>query len=89
MAIGAGDARIGMCAHPPLAAWLTTIVLMALQAGFTSFGGRPPLEAANQTRLFASSADVLASWAVARFARLFPMYVRLVMLDVSLMAGRA
>ena len=82
MTISTRHASIGMNAYPPLFARLATIVLVALQAGFTSLGGLHLLETANQAWFFASGADVLTCGTMARFTRLFLMNVRLMMLDV-------
>ena len=87
MAVSTRHASISVSAYPPLFARLTTIILVALKAGLTSLGWLHLLEATNQAGFFASGANVLACGTMACFTRLLLMNVRLMMLDVRLVAG--
>ncbi len=89
VAIGAGDAGVGMDRQAPLLAGLAAVVFMALQAGFAPFGRGHPLETADQARFFAACADVFAAGAMAGFARLLGVHALSVILDERLVAGGA
>ena len=87
MTISTRHASIGVSAYPPFFARMATIIFVALKAGLTSLGWLHLLEATNQAGFFASGANVLACGTMACFTRLLLMNVRLMMLDVRLVAG--